>query len=60
LREVPFIPAGGLDATTAPAFLEAGAAAVGIGSWLTGVGNSDETARRARKLAELCAAVGQS
>lgn len=44
LPDVQLVPTGGIDATNAAAFLEAGAAAVGIGSALTG---GDREARRA-------------
>jgi 2-dehydro-3-deoxyphosphogluconate aldolase/(4S)-4-hydroxy-2-oxoglutarate aldolase len=60
LRDVPFIPTGGLDAATASAFLAAGAAAVGIGSWLTAAGTRDAVAARARQLAEACSGAAQA
>jgi 2-dehydro-3-deoxyphosphogluconate aldolase/(4S)-4-hydroxy-2-oxoglutarate aldolase len=44
LPDVQIIPTGGIDAANAAAFLEAGAAAVGVGSALT---RSDPEARRA-------------
>jgi 2-dehydro-3-deoxyphosphogluconate aldolase / (4S)-4-hydroxy-2-oxoglutarate aldolase len=44
LPDVELIPTGGINASNAIAFLEAGAAAVGVGSALTG---SDRVARRA-------------
>lgn len=50
MPEAGLIPAGGVNASNAPAFLEAGAAAVGIGSALTG---ADRASRRA--LVELLA-----
>ena len=36
LPEIPLIPTGGVNLETAPAFIAAGALAVGMGSWLTG------------------------
>ncbi len=44
LPDVQLIPTGGIDAANAAAYLEAGAAAVGVGSALTG---ADREARRA-------------
>jgi 2-dehydro-3-deoxyphosphogluconate aldolase / (4S)-4-hydroxy-2-oxoglutarate aldolase len=44
LPEVQLVPTGGIDAVNAAAFLEAGAAAVGVGSALSG---ADRDARRA-------------
>lgn len=49
---VPLIPTGGIDAGNALAYLEAGAVAVGIGGWLTGVGDPSEITRRALLLRE--------
>jgi 2-dehydro-3-deoxyphosphogluconate aldolase/(4S)-4-hydroxy-2-oxoglutarate aldolase len=54
LREIPLVPTGGVTAETAPAFIAAGAVAVGIGSWLTGSGDAAVVQSRA---AELVAAV---
>ncbi|MEJ7749352.1 MAG: bifunctional 4-hydroxy-2-oxoglutarate aldolase/2-dehydro-3-deoxy-phosphogluconate aldolase [Candidatus Limnocylindrales bacterium] len=34
--DIPVVPSGGMTLADVPAFIEAGAAAVGIGSWLTG------------------------
>jgi 2-dehydro-3-deoxyphosphogluconate aldolase/(4S)-4-hydroxy-2-oxoglutarate aldolase len=36
LPDIPLVPTGGVSAENAPAFLSAGAIAVGVGSWLTG------------------------
>jgi 2-dehydro-3-deoxyphosphogluconate aldolase/(4S)-4-hydroxy-2-oxoglutarate aldolase len=48
-RDIPLIATGGVTIESAPAFLAAGAAAVGLGSWLTGdgdpVGISDRATR---------------
>jgi 2-dehydro-3-deoxyphosphogluconate aldolase / (4S)-4-hydroxy-2-oxoglutarate aldolase len=49
-RDIPLIATGGVTIETAPAFLGAGAAAVGIGSWLTGDGEPDGIADRATRL----------
>lgn len=49
---VPLIPTGGIDAGNALAYLEAGAVAVGIGGWLTGVDDPSEITRRASLLRE--------
>jgi 2-dehydro-3-deoxyphosphogluconate aldolase/(4S)-4-hydroxy-2-oxoglutarate aldolase len=54
LREIPLVPTGGVTAESAPAFIAAGAVAVGIGSWLTGSGDAAVVQSRA---AELVAAV---
>ena len=51
LPEIPLIPTGGVTIETAPAFIAAGAAAIGIGSWLTGSGNPPEIAERGASLA---------
>ena len=47
LPDIPLIPTGGVTLENAPAFLAAGAVAVGIGSWLTGGGNPDVIRERA-------------
>jgi 2-dehydro-3-deoxyphosphogluconate aldolase / (4S)-4-hydroxy-2-oxoglutarate aldolase len=47
------IPTGGVDDSNARAYLEAGAAAVGVGGWLTGGADLDEITRRARALASI-------
>ena len=44
LGEIELVPTGGIDATSAAAFLAAGAVAVGIGGALV---NADATGRRA-------------
>ena len=49
-RDVPLIATGGVTIESAPAFLGAGAVAVGIGSWLTGDGEPDGIAERATRL----------
>jgi 2-dehydro-3-deoxyphosphogluconate aldolase/(4S)-4-hydroxy-2-oxoglutarate aldolase len=50
LRAIPLIPTGGVTLDSAPAFVAAGAVAVGVGSWLTGPGEPDEVALRARQI----------
>ncbi len=49
-RDIPLIATGGVTIETAPAFLGAGAVAVGIGSWLTGDGEPEGIAERAVRL----------
>ena len=49
-REIPLIATGGVTIESAPAFLAAGAAAVGMGGWLTGDGEPGGIADRARRL----------
>jgi len=49
-RDIPLIATGGVTIESAPAFLGAGAVAVGIGSWLTGDGEPDGIAERAVRL----------
>jgi 2-dehydro-3-deoxyphosphogluconate aldolase/(4S)-4-hydroxy-2-oxoglutarate aldolase len=46
LPHIPLVPTGGVTVETAPAFIAAGAIAVGLGRWLTGDG--DAAAIRAR------------
>lgn len=53
--EIPLVPTGGVSVENAAEFLRAGAVAVGLGSWLTGVGDPAEVARRA---ASVVAAIG--
>ena len=50
-HEIALIPTGGITAENAAEYLRAGAAAVGIGGWLTGPYDLDEVARRARAVA---------
>lgn len=50
LPEIPLIPVGGVSVETAPAFMAAGALAIGIGSWLTGGGNPATIRERAELL----------
>ncbi|MBB5103120.1 bifunctional 4-hydroxy-2-oxoglutarate aldolase/2-dehydro-3-deoxy-phosphogluconate aldolase [Streptomyces spectabilis] len=57
--DLPFVPVGGVDAAAAEAYLEHGAAAVGVGSPLVGDaadgGDLDALRRRARRFVEVCA-----
>jgi 2-dehydro-3-deoxyphosphogluconate aldolase / (4S)-4-hydroxy-2-oxoglutarate aldolase len=55
-RDIPLIATGGITIESAPAFLVAGAAAVGMGSWLTGDGDPDGIADRASRLVRALAA----
>lgn len=47
LLEIPLVPTGGVSLESAPAFLAAGAVAVGMGSWLTGSGDTHVIRERA-------------
>jgi 2-dehydro-3-deoxyphosphogluconate aldolase / (4S)-4-hydroxy-2-oxoglutarate aldolase len=47
LPHIPFIAVGGVSNLNAKAFLDAGAFAVGIGSWLSANGDAAEAGRRA-------------
>jgi len=49
-RDIPLIATGGVTIESAPAFLAAGATAVGMGSWLTGDGEPERIAERAALL----------
>lgn len=44
--DIPLVPTGGVTVETAPAFIRAGAVAVGLGSWLTGDGDPAGIAER--------------
>jgi 2-dehydro-3-deoxyphosphogluconate aldolase / (4S)-4-hydroxy-2-oxoglutarate aldolase len=50
LGHIPLVPSGGMTLENAPAFVAAGAVAVGLGSWLTGDGDPAAIAERARTL----------
>lgn len=50
--DIPLIPTGGVTIESASSFLDAGALAVGIGSWLTGSGDISVVRDRARRLVE--------
>ncbi len=47
LPEIPLIPTGGVTLENAPAYIAAGALAVGMGSWLTGGGDPGVIRERA-------------
>lgn len=49
-RDIPLVATGGVTLESAPAFLAAGAVAVGVGSWLTGDGEPAGIADRAARL----------
>jgi 2-dehydro-3-deoxyphosphogluconate aldolase/(4S)-4-hydroxy-2-oxoglutarate aldolase len=55
--DIPLVPTGGITVESAPAFIRAGALAVGIGSWLTGDG---EPAGIAKRGAQAVAAVAEA
>ena len=59
LRDVPLLPTGGVTLETGPAFIEAGAVAVGLGSWLTGDGDPDGIAARGAQVVRALAAVSR-
>lgn len=50
LPMIPFVPVGGVDGSNAQAYLDAGASAVGVGSWITGSSTLEEAASRAAQL----------
>jgi 2-dehydro-3-deoxyphosphogluconate aldolase/(4S)-4-hydroxy-2-oxoglutarate aldolase len=50
LPDIPLIPVGGVSLETAPAFIAAGALAVGVGSWLTSGGDVVTIRERAAQL----------
>jgi 2-dehydro-3-deoxyphosphogluconate aldolase / (4S)-4-hydroxy-2-oxoglutarate aldolase len=52
LPHIPFIAVGGVNNLNAKAFLDAGAFAVGIGSWLSANGDAAEAGRRALTVIE--------
>ena len=47
--EIPLVPTGGVTVSSAPGFIEAGAAAVGMGGWL--IGDGDPAGIRSRAMA---------
>ena len=50
LPQIPLIPTGGVNAESARPLLDAGALAIGVGSWLTGSTDRSEVLARARQL----------
>lgn len=55
LPDVPLLPTGGVTAENAGAFIEAGAIAVGLGSWLVGDAEPAGVLERARRIAAVVA-----
>lgn len=53
LGHIPIIPTGGIDASNARGYLDAGAVAVGVGGWLTAAFDADTVRSRAAELAEV-------
>ena len=56
LPHIPLVPTGGVTLDSAPGFIMAGAAAVGMGSWLTGDGAPAGIGQRAANLVQAIAA----
>ncbi len=50
--EIPLIPTGGVTLESTPAYIDAGAMAIGVGSWLTGQDGANGIRHRARLLIE--------
>jgi 2-dehydro-3-deoxyphosphogluconate aldolase/(4S)-4-hydroxy-2-oxoglutarate aldolase len=50
LPMIPLVAVGGVDGSNARAYLDAGATAVGIGSWITGTDSPEEAGNRAAQL----------
>lgn len=50
LAGIPIVPTGGVDGSNAAEYLAAGATAVGVGGWLTGITDLDEVRTRAAAL----------
>jgi len=50
LPHIPLVPTGGVTAETARGLLDAGAVAIGVGSWLTGSADHADVLARARQL----------
>jgi 2-dehydro-3-deoxyphosphogluconate aldolase/(4S)-4-hydroxy-2-oxoglutarate aldolase len=55
--EIPLVPTGGVTLDNAADFITAGAAAVGMGSWLTGSGDPALVAERAAEITRSLAGV---
>jgi 2-dehydro-3-deoxyphosphogluconate aldolase / (4S)-4-hydroxy-2-oxoglutarate aldolase len=51
--EIDVVPTGGITAVNAPAYIDAGALAVGVGGWLTGHTDHAVVSRRASALVEV-------
>jgi len=54
--DIPLVPSGGVTAETAADFIAAGAAAVGVGSWLIGDAEPAGVTARAREIVDAVAA----
>ena len=54
--DIPFVPTGGVTLDSAPAFIAAGAVAVGIGGWLIGDGEAGGVRERAGRIVAAVAA----
>jgi 2-dehydro-3-deoxyphosphogluconate aldolase/(4S)-4-hydroxy-2-oxoglutarate aldolase len=54
--DIPLVPSGGVTAETAADFIAAGAAVVGVGSWLIGDAEPAGVTARARQIVEAVAA----
>jgi 2-dehydro-3-deoxyphosphogluconate aldolase/(4S)-4-hydroxy-2-oxoglutarate aldolase len=53
--DIPVVPTGGVTPENAPAFVAAGAVAVGLGGWLIGDADPDGVRARARQIVETVA-----
>lgn len=58
--EVDVVPTGGIDASSAARWLEAGAVGVGVGSWLIAADTDHEIRRRGTALVKAVREVGQT
>ena len=56
LPDIPLVPTGGVTLETAPAFIAAGAVAIGMGGWLLGDGVASGVGERARAIVSAVAA----
>lgn len=56
LPDIPLVPTGGIAAQNAADYIDAGAVAVGMGSWLFGDGSAATIADRSRQAVESVAA----
>ena len=60
LAGIPLVPTGGVTADNAAEYIAAGAAAVGVGGWLTGSGDPATIAARAGSLLAALTTVGRA
>jgi 2-dehydro-3-deoxyphosphogluconate aldolase/(4S)-4-hydroxy-2-oxoglutarate aldolase len=60
LPDIPLLPTGGISGQNAASYIEAGAIAVGIGSWLFGGGSAASIAERARMAVDAVAKARQT